>query len=197
VLPPECEKELTGGRDLVLFSYLVFILFLMKIGKLKMFFCFNGLIATALMLYYSAWLFSRPVLADLQSPYYSNTITVQYHVGDKLYTGSYSRYDINYTQRRIPIRYLIFAPSASRVNSFMGMFAEPLGWWLVFIIASAMLLLTNNAVFSKGTMFILKKKFPWIAMEEYFPLAWYEQQSEEDSSPPPREKKNRIKRLGQ
>jgi hypothetical protein len=169
----------------------------MKIGKLKMFFCFNGLIAAGLMLYYSAWLFSRPIIADLQSPYVSNTITVHYQVDGKTYVGSYSRYDIDYTQRRIPIRYLAFDPSASRVNSFMGMFAEPLAWWLVFFIASAMLLLTNNAVFSKGTQFVLKKNFPWISMEEYFPLAWYEQQQEEENVPPPsQEKKTRIKWLG-
>jgi len=169
----------------------------MKIGKRKMFFCFNGLIAAGLMFYYSAWLFSRTVTADLQSPYYSNTMTVHYKVGKETYTGTYSRYDIDYTQRRIPVRYLIFAPSASRVNSFMGMFAEPLAWWLVFILASAMLLLTNNSVFSRGTTFVLKRKFPWISMEEYFPLEWYEQKAEEGSPSPPRGEKKRIRRLGQ
>jgi hypothetical protein len=55
------------------------------------------------------------------------------------------------------------------------MYAEPLAWWLVFLLASAMLLLMPNTVFSRGTMFQLQKKFPWISMDEYFPAPgnWY------------------------
>lgn len=75
----------------------------------------------------------------------------------------------------------------------MGIFAEPLAWWLVFLIASAMLLLTNNAVFSKGTIFILQKKFPWISMEEFFPISWNENEFS-DNTPPPTRKKE-IKKL--
>jgi hypothetical protein len=52
----------------------------------------------------------------------------------------------------------------------MGMFAEPLAWWLVFLIASSMLFLMDNTVFSRGTTFLLQKKFPWLSMDEYFPF---------------------------
>jgi hypothetical protein len=88
----------------------------------------------------------------------------------------------------VQVRYLKFHPQTSRVNSFMGIWAEPLGWWGVFLLASAMLLLTQNAVFSKGTIFQLHKKFPWISMEEYFPFPngtyfnWNEVSSKEDTS---------------
>jgi hypothetical protein len=47
-----------------------------------------------------------------------------------------------------------------------------------------MLLLMPNAVFSRGTVFQLQKKFPWILMDEYFPepRSWY-RSAERKTSP--------------
>ena len=167
---------------------------LMKFGKLKMFFGLNGLIAIGLILYFSVWIFSRTVTGNVISPFEPNTVTVSYQVDGKNYTESYMRNGWDYSKRKVPIRYFIFNPEISRINSFMGIFAEPLAWWLVFLIASAMLLLTNNAVFSKGTIFILQKKFPWISMEEFFPVPWNYEEYTDDAQPPPRKKV--IKKLG-
>ena len=130
----------------------------MKFGKMKMFLGLNGLIAIGLILYFSVWIFSRTVTGVMVRPYEPNKITVAYEVDGQLYKESYMRNGWNYQKTKVPIRYSIFNPEVSRVNTFMGIFAEPLAWWLVFLIASAMLLLTNNAVFSKGTVFILQKK---------------------------------------
>jgi hypothetical protein len=60
-----------------------------------------------------------------------------------------------------------------------------LAWWLVFLLASAMLLLMPNTVFSRGAMFQLQKKFPWISMDEYFPAPgnWYKREKKESYSP--------------
>ena len=62
--------------------------------------------------------------------------------------------------------------------------------WLVFLIASSMLLLMTNTVFSKGTMFQLHKKFPWISMDEYFPQpgGWYHQREKKKQTSNPQKR---------
>lgn len=147
----------------------------MRFGKIKMFLLLNGLIAVCLIFYFMPWLFSRVTEGKIITPYETTTLHVSYTANGKTYYDSYMRNGIMFSQRTVAVRYLIFHPQTSRINSFMGMWAEPLAWWSVFLVASAMLLLTHNGVFSKGTIFQVHKKFPWISMEEYFPLyrSWY------------------------
>jgi hypothetical protein len=149
----------------------------MRFGKVKMFFLLNGLTGLILIFYFGPWLFSRVTTGTIITPYEANKIHVAYIANGKSYSDSYMRNGIEFSKRTVPVRYLSFHAQTSRVNSFMGMWAEPLAWWGVFLLASAMLLLTHNAVFSKGTIFQLQKKYPWISMEEYFPLrnSWYYQ----------------------
>ena len=166
----------------------------MKIGKGKMFFLFNGLIAAGLFIYFAMWIFGGTVSGKVVRPFDSDRVIVQYVVNNKIYTGTYMRNGLSYRAESVTIRYFPLVPSMSRINSFVGIYAEPLGWWLVFFIASAMLLLTDNAVFSKGTIFRIEKKFPWIFMEEYFRLPWYYNQSNADDAPRPKQKQ--VKQLG-
>ena len=147
----------------------------MRFGKVKMFFLVNGLIAVILLLYFAPWLFSSTVIGHVTNPFTTTVINVSYEVDGLMYIGTYMRNGIELSQRFVSIRYLDFRPETSRINSFMGMYAEPLAWWSVFALASAMLLLTHNTVFSKGTIFQIHKKSPWISMEEYFPISnrWF------------------------
>lgn len=160
----------------------------MQFGKLRMFFYFNGIIAGFLLLYYSPWMFSKVTTAKVVTPFEVTTIQLQYEANGKLYTSGHMRNDIPFQQRTVRIRYLTFHPASSRVDSFMGMWAEPLAWWSVLLVASAMLLLMPNAVFSKGTIFHIHKKFPWISMDEFFPYHGYwkrpPQADEKDRSAP-------------
>jgi hypothetical protein len=155
----------------------------MQFGKLRMFFYFNGLIAICLLLYLSPLLFSRVTTAKVINPYDVTTIQLQYKANGKQYSNEHMRNDIPFQQRTVRIRYLQFHPSSSRVNSFMGIWAEPLAWWSVLLLASAMLLLTHNAVFSKGTIFHIHKKFPWISMDEFFPYYenWFERGNKKEN----------------
>ena len=141
----------------------------MRIGKAKMFLLLNGLIALVLACYFGFWLMTNTTIARIIPPYHASTINIQYEVKGKIYTSNHLRSDIPFSQLKIPVHYSFFNPASSRINSFMGLYAEPLAWWLVFLIASAMLLLMPNTVFSKGTIFQLQKNFPWISMDEYFP----------------------------
>ena len=166
----------------------------MKIGKGKMFLLFNGLIAAGLFIYFAIWIFGGTVNGKVVRPFDSDRVNVQYTVNNKTYTGNYMRNGLEFRTQFVTIRYFPLAPSMSRINSFVGIYAEPLGWWLIFFIASAMLLLTDNAVFSKGTMFRIEKKFPWISMEEYFRLPWYYNETNTDETPQPKHKQ--VKQLG-
>lgn len=156
-----------------------------------MFLLLQGIALFILLCYFGVWLFSVKATGIVVPPYYSNNINISYKAGTQQFTNSYSRYDIPYAKRTVTIRYLLFYPSSSRVNSFMGFFAEPLAWWLVFLLASAMLLLTHNTVFSRGTVFELHRKFPWISMEEYFPDAggWYYERRQKNSPKSPEPKR--------
>jgi hypothetical protein len=155
----------------------------MQFGKTRMFFYFNGSIALILALYFSPWLFGRVTMAKVITPYEVTTILLQYEANGKQYTGGHMRNDIPFQQRMVRIRYLNFHPSSSRIDSFMGMWAEPLAWWSVLLVASAMLLLMPNGVFSKGTIFHLYKKFPWISMDEFFPYHgnWKEDERQKEN----------------
>jgi hypothetical protein len=141
----------------------------MRFGKLKMFFFLNGLIVVILLLYFTFWWFSGRAVATIITPLNANTITVRYTVDNTVYTDRLLRGSIPFADKQVLVRYSLLKPSAAYIPSFMGLYAEPLAWWLVFLIASAMLFLMPNTVFSQGTMFQLHKKFPWISMDEYFP----------------------------
>ena len=149
----------------------------MHFGKRTMFLLLNGFVLALLLLYFIFWMvIGKTTDGKIVRPYQPSKITIEYMAEGKTYTGSYMRNGMPFSKTKVSIRYLPFAPATSIVNSFMGFMAEPLAWWGVWLVATSMLLLTNNTVFTKGTVFHLHKKFPWISMDEYFP-AEGEQQS--------------------
>ena len=163
----------------------------MRFGKTTMFLLLNGLIAVSLIGYFSFWMLSNKTIATIVPPLNANTITVQYEVNGKIYKDRHLRGEIPFYQKQISVHYSMFNPSSSRINTYMGLYAEPLAWWLVFLMASAMLLLMPNTVFTKGIIFQLQRKFPWISMDEYFPAPgsrWY---SKRERGKSPAEKKPR------
>jgi hypothetical protein len=166
----------------------------MKFSKPQMFLLLNGFIALFLLFFLGIWLFGKQTRGRVIPPFKATKITAVYVVDGNTYKASYMRNDISFMQDSVQIIYLPFSPSSSRINSFMGIAAEPLAWWLVFLMASAMLFFTDNVVYSKGTVFRAQKKFPWIIMEEYFKLPWYYRKNNDTEAPVP-EKKNQPPRL--
>ena len=143
----------------------------MQFGKRTFFLALNGIAVLVLLFYFIFWLLGSSTTGTIKPPLMASMVDVQYRVEGKTYRESFMRHDIPLAQRRVVVRYQVWNPSLSRIQSFMGIGAEPLAWWLVFLLASAMLLLTNNTVFSRGTRFRLQKKFPWLLMDEFFPAA--------------------------
>jgi hypothetical protein len=121
-------------------------------------------------------------------------MTAHYTVKGATYTNTYMRNGFPLTPRTVTIRYLTYNPKVSRINSFMSILAEPLAWWLVLSSVLAALLLMNNTVFSKGTRFQLHKHFPWISMDEYFPIKsrWFYKGGRGAPSAPEGEARARI-----
>ncbi len=144
-----------------------------------MFFLFNGCIAFIVLCYSLLWITGTKTEAKILTPYAVTNFEASYSINGKTYTNTFLRNNVPFYDKTVTITCLSFAPAYARVYSFMGIAAEPLGWWLVFFIASAMLFFTHNPVFARGTIFILQKKFPWITMEEYFPLSWHESMEDE------------------
>lgn len=142
----------------------------MRFGKRTMVAALQGLMLLILLLHLGRWLFAGVVEGRVTTPYSATVMTVHYTVDGVPYTGNYMRNGFPLASRTAEIRYLTYNPSQSRINSFMGIAAEPLAWWLVLSVVIAALLLTDNAVFSKGTTFQLHKRFPFISMDEYFPI---------------------------
>jgi len=146
----------------------------MRLSRPRMFFFLNGMIAATLLLYFGSWKIAPATRAFISDPYRGSQIGISYNVAGRNYRATHMRNDIPLRTRYVRIRYFRMAPSFSRIDSFYGIYAEPLVWWMIFFIASSFLLLPDNLVFSKGTVFVLRRSFPYIWMEEYFPVP-YEQ----------------------
>jgi len=142
----------------------------MRFSKLAMFLTLQGIILLVLAAHLGRWLFSDTTEGAVTLPYSVTMMTVQYSVHGRSYSETYMRNGYEFTARTVPVRYLTYNPAKSRVNSFMGILAEPLAWWLFLSLGLGALLLIDNSVFSKGTRFQVHKRFPWITMDEYFPI---------------------------
>lgn len=141
----------------------------MQFGKRTMFLIVNAPFAVGLLIHFTIWMLAgvRTTAAVVQP--LPNTLGVRYSVDGKIYTATHLRSGTPYRAEKVAIRYLNYKPEASRIDSFQGLWAEPLSWWAVWLAASAALLLTNNTVFSKGTQFRLQRRFPFLQMDEFFP----------------------------
>ena len=157
-----------------------------------MFLAIHGTVGVGLLVYFVFWLLAPVTGARIQRPLQATIIQVQYRVNGHVYKKELLRSGIPFAQKEVAIRYIGWQPQWARVNSFMGLAAEPLTWWLVLLLASAMLLLTNNTVFSKGTVFQLHKGFPWITMDEYFPAANNEQPQRHQHAPSHKNSRRRL-----
>ena len=140
-------------------------------GKRTLFLFTNAFAAMLVCVYLLVWLLGgKSTTATITKPH-APQLNIAYRVDGVQYQTIHMRNDVDYGKTKVAIRYLRWRPQSSRVISFLGLAAEPLGWWGIYLTASAMLLLSNNTVFSKGTRFTLQRKFPYLSMDEFFPAA--------------------------
>ena len=108
----------------------------MRLSKLQTYFLLLSTVTLICLLYQTIWLFSDTANgrilqfgrgAGKQFKAVGN-VTVQYAVNWTEYTDTYLRNGLPDTTRVVSIRYLSFAPSVSRLNSWVG------NWGLVIVI---------------------------------------------------------------
>lgn len=152
-------------------------------------FLYVQLVALSILLVYAGiWCISDTAVAQVQGIELlpgtimnfkdPGALVVAYDVDGKSYVEQFARDNIPFTQKEIRIRYLEFAPTITRIDSFRNVWLIPILFYGLWFVITGLLLLTNNNIFSKHTYFETMGGYPWIKMHEYFPY----QSNEDDES---------------
>jgi hypothetical protein len=138
----------------------------------KKFYCLLILCIVGLcLLYQSIWLFSRVANGEIAGfgrgtgrGYRSvQNTTIRYRVDQQLYTLDYLRNGISDTATTLEIRYLIFWPSVSRENTWVGNWGVPLLFFIITFIITSIVFLQDSVIPFK-VAFQLGRKFPFVAI---------------------------------
>ena len=92
-------------------------------------------------------------------------VTVRYVVDDNEYTNIYLRNELDLTLKSVPIKYLLFSPSFSRLDTFAG------NWGLVLVVFVIVLFCLSisfliQQIVPNGTIFYLSRKIPFVRMKK-------------------------------
>ena len=90
------------------------------------------------------------------------SIYVGYKAGEVEYTGKYFSSNSD-TTTRVEVRYLIFAPSISRENTWIGNWAGPILFFIIAFIITTIVFL-QDGVIPFSASFQLGKKPPFVRM---------------------------------
>jgi hypothetical protein len=145
----------------------------MFLNKRQTYIYLQVLFIACLLLIQSTWIFSRTTNGEIISFdraartgkwKHIETMTVRYTVGYKQYTSVYTRNSTPLWQKQISVRYLTLFPGTSRIDSFITNWEEYMIWYLIFFLATSMIFFVPNEVLPKGTLFELRKQFPWVCI---------------------------------
>jgi hypothetical protein len=143
----------------------------MTLTKYKTYFALQGLFLLGILMYQSPWLFSNTTVGIIKefgyAPYLRGRKTIElmnvdYLVNDKLYNRTYTRNATPDSQQNIIIRYLTFMPGASRIDTPVGEWEEPLLWYVVFFIFTSMMFFIPNDTTPKDMLVTISNKKPWV-----------------------------------
>jgi hypothetical protein len=143
------------------------------LSKTKTYFILQGVFLCCILLAQLFWVFSKSTNGQIiefsraasQGKWkHIELMTVRYWVAYHEYTETYTRNETPLAQKTISIRYSIFFPSVSRLNTFEGNWEEYLIWYLIFFGATTMIFFVPNTVLPKGTMFEFCKRYPFVKL---------------------------------
>lgn len=144
----------------------------MQLTKLRAYLTIQATVIGLCLLYEGAWLFSRTTTAGITSfghlssyrrGHSINTMDAYYVVDGKEYDASYLRSGYFSTDGLIPVRYLIFAPSISRPDTFMGNWGVPIVTFPIIFLISTIAFLQKEII-PHETIFVLSRKKPFIKL---------------------------------
>jgi hypothetical protein len=143
----------------------------MIISRIRFYGLLVLLLAGLCGLYQTVWLFSRVTDGKVLGFGHGSgrryrsiqSATITYNVGWQQYTQEYLRNGLSDTTASLEIRYLLFWPSVSRENTWIGNWGGPL---LFFIITSVIttIVFLQSGVIPFGARFQLEKKLPFVRM---------------------------------
>jgi hypothetical protein len=96
----------------------------------------------------------------------SGTLAYRFTANETLYTDYDTRNEIPITQEYIEVKYLSFAPSLSRINSFTNNWMGFMIAYGIFFAFTSLLFFIPNDTMPAHTFFYFTKKKPWINMIE-------------------------------
>jgi len=144
----------------------------MQLNKLKAYLALQASVLLLCLLYESVWLFSRTTTAGITaygrlSSYRRarsiNTLDAFYTVDGKEYDASYLRNAYSSPDNKLPVRYLIFAPSISRPDTLMGNWGVPIvAFPIIFLISTIAFL--QKEIIPHETIFVLSKRKPFLKL---------------------------------
>lgn len=121
-----------------------------------------------LLLYQSIWIFSRVTtgtyLGDIKGTGRFKSVSsvdITYQVNNISYEDSYLRNDFSTIHGEAEIRYLIWAPSISRLNTFMGNWGNALTILFVYILILTFIFIHKDII-PKGGKIKIGTKPPFI-----------------------------------
>jgi hypothetical protein len=144
----------------------------MQLTKLRAYLALQSTVILLCLLYESVWLFSKTAAAEITgyghlSNYRRarsvNTIDAYYTVDGQDYDASYLANAFVSADGKMPVRYLIFAPSISRPDTLMGNWGLPFVVFTIFFLISTIAFLQKDII-PHETLFILSKKRPFIKL---------------------------------
>ncbi|MEO6489223.1 MAG: hypothetical protein ABIO04_04710 [Ferruginibacter sp.] len=145
----------------------------LELSKYKLYFTLHAIFIGIILLYQSAWLFSKTtnaycyayneqqLVSRNESP---GTLVYHYIVKDKMYRELTTRNEIPLSQHSIRIRYLPFEPSISRLDTFEGQWAGFVIFWGIFFVITTMIFFIPNETMPPNSYFYFNKRKPWIHM---------------------------------
>ena len=145
----------------------------LELSKWQLYLALHALFIGCCLLYQSLWIFSETttaycyayneeqLVARGETP---GTLVYHYMVDGKMYRETSTRNELPLTQHYIPVRYLRFYPSISRVDSFYGNWAGFLMAWGLFFVITSMIFFIPNETMPKRSYFYFTGKRPFIHM---------------------------------
>ena len=145
----------------------------MTLSKVGAYFFFIFCLIVLILCYQFVWVFSRTTQGEIMNfgrgvgkPYrVIENVRICYNANNKVYVDTYLRNGLKDTTHQVRIKYLVFAPSVSRMDTLIG------NWGLV-IVLSVMVLLCLSISFliqdivPNGSVFRLSGSFPFVILKK-------------------------------
>ena len=145
----------------------------MKLSKFSAYLLLVFSLIVILICYQSVWLISNSTKGEIlnfargsgKGYRQIENVRIQYHVDNKVYEDTYLRSGLKDTTREVTIRYLLFAPSISRVDTFIGNWGLVVVVFVILILCISIFFLIQEIV-PNGSMFILSRSFPFMHLKK-------------------------------